>query len=53
MCFDRNIHQFIQYATRTKKKYKNLSEKTPLFSNGIIYINFLFNFVNYIINFYL
>lgn len=39
MCFDRNIHQFIQYATRTKKKYKNLSEKTPLFSNGIIYID--------------
>ncbi|XP_006622720.1 sodium/potassium/calcium exchanger 3-like [Apis dorsata] len=35
MCFDRNIHQFIQYATRTRKKYKNLSEKTPLFSNDI------------------
>ncbi|XP_016772943.1 sodium/potassium/calcium exchanger 3 [Apis mellifera] len=35
MCFDRNIHQFIQYVTRTKKKYKNLSEKTPLFSNDI------------------
>ncbi|KAF3428645.1 hypothetical protein E2986_13651 [Frieseomelitta varia] len=36
MCFDRKIHRFFQCATRTRKKYKNLSESSPLLSNDDI-----------------
>lgn len=36
MCFDRRIHRFLQYATRTRKKYKNLSESSPLLSNDLV-----------------
>ncbi|CAD1478920.1 unnamed protein product [Heterotrigona itama] len=36
MCFDRRIHRFLQCATKTRKKYKNLSESSPLLSNGDI-----------------
>ncbi|KAK9304406.1 hypothetical protein QLX08_004192 [Tetragonisca angustula] len=36
MCFDRKIHRFFQCATRTRKKYKNLSESSPLLSNDLV-----------------
>ncbi|XP_068975154.1 sodium/potassium/calcium exchanger 4-like isoform X1 [Bombus flavifrons] len=36
MCFDRSIHQFVQSVTNTRKKYKNLSESTPLLSNDLV-----------------
>ncbi|CAK9805480.1 Sodium/potassium/calcium exchanger 5 [Anthophora quadrimaculata] len=35
MCFNRSILQLIKRATTTRKKYKNLSEQTPLISNDI------------------
>ncbi|OAD52171.1 Sodium/potassium/calcium exchanger 5, partial [Eufriesea mexicana] len=36
MCFDRSIHRFYQRLTTTRKMYKNLSEESPLLSNGML-----------------
>ncbi|KZC12949.1 Sodium/potassium/calcium exchanger 5 [Dufourea novaeangliae] len=34
MCFNRRINDFLQRSTTTRRKYKNLTEESPLIPNG-------------------